>query len=207
MHSFIVPEPPPILDSPSVLRIQPDATSIGITDIRAVQHFLSRRPTSSAPPTVIIHSAELMTLPAQHAFLKTLEEPPPGSQIFLVTTQPDLLLPTILSRCQINSGVEPRNPNQRFNPSLTPDNSDFLTKLLAAGVGDRLQLIDEAKFDRESALTFLNEIECFIHSVILSERSESKDLVHIANLVHDTRTYLKANCNVRLTLDHFVLKL
>jgi DNA polymerase-3 subunit delta' len=36
----------------------------------------------------------------QNALLKTLEEPPPGTYIFLVTTQEERLLPTIRSRCQ-----------------------------------------------------------------------------------------------------------
>ncbi len=48
----------------------------------------------------IIDEAELLDTFGQNALLKTLEEPPPGTYIFLVTTQEERLLPTIRSRCQ-----------------------------------------------------------------------------------------------------------
>lgn len=48
----------------------------------------------------IIDEAELLDAYGQNALLKTLEEPPPGTYIFLVTTQEERLLPTIRSRCQ-----------------------------------------------------------------------------------------------------------
>ena len=46
---------------------------------------------------------------AQNALLKTLEEPPPASVFVLITSRPDVLLPTVRSRCQ----------RLRFGP-LTP---------------------------------------------------------------------------------------
>jgi DNA polymerase-3 subunit delta' len=49
----------------------------------------------------IIDEAELLDEAGQNALLKTLEEPPVGTTIILVTCREDLLLPTILSRCQI----------------------------------------------------------------------------------------------------------
>ena len=48
----------------------------------------------------IIDEAELLDPYGQNALLKTLEEPPAGPYIFLVTTQEERLLPTIRSRCQ-----------------------------------------------------------------------------------------------------------
>ena len=48
----------------------------------------------------IIDEAELLDPYGQNALLKTLEEPPPGTYMFLVTTQEERLLPTIRSRCQ-----------------------------------------------------------------------------------------------------------
>jgi DNA polymerase-3 subunit delta' len=41
-----------------------------------------------------------LNVEAQNALLKTLEEPPPASTFVLVTSRPDVLLPTVLSRCQ-----------------------------------------------------------------------------------------------------------
>lgn len=48
----------------------------------------------------IIDEAELLDKFAQNSLLKTLEEPPLGTYIFLVTSKPERLLPTIRSRCQ-----------------------------------------------------------------------------------------------------------
>jgi DNA polymerase-3 subunit delta' len=48
----------------------------------------------------VIVSADRMLGPAANALLKTLEEPPGRSAFFLLTSQPQALLPTILSRCQ-----------------------------------------------------------------------------------------------------------
>lgn len=48
----------------------------------------------------IIDEAELLDEAGQNALLKTLEEPPVGTTIILVTSREDLLLPTVLSRCQ-----------------------------------------------------------------------------------------------------------
>ena len=48
---------------------------------------------------VLIESADRMNPAAQNAFLKTLEEPPARTHLVLVTSAPELLLPTIRSRC------------------------------------------------------------------------------------------------------------
>jgi DNA polymerase-3 subunit delta' len=47
----------------------------------------------------ILHEADCITTPATNAFLKTLEEPPPRTTLFLLTTRPYNLLDTIRSRC------------------------------------------------------------------------------------------------------------
>lgn len=48
----------------------------------------------------IVDEAELIDLTGQNVLLKTLEEPPPGTYIILITSNEDRLLPTIRSRCQ-----------------------------------------------------------------------------------------------------------
>jgi DNA polymerase III delta' subunit len=48
----------------------------------------------------VIEEATALALPSANALLKTLEEPPPRTMFVLATTSPDLLLPTIRSRCQ-----------------------------------------------------------------------------------------------------------
>ena len=49
----------------------------------------------------IIHDADRITVQAQNAFLKNLEEPPKGSSFILSSGNPHTLLPTVISRCQL----------------------------------------------------------------------------------------------------------
>ena len=52
------------------------------------------------PRVVIIDHADALGVQAQDAILKTLEEPPSASVFVLITDRPDVLLPTVRSRCQ-----------------------------------------------------------------------------------------------------------
>lgn len=79
-----------------------DSKAIGIESVRQLEHFLSLKvPVDKSPNRVIIIlQANLLTLEAQNALLKTLEEPPTDSVIIMATSQESLLLPTIRSRLQ-----------------------------------------------------------------------------------------------------------
>lgn len=75
--------------------------SIGIEQVRALQHDAALAPNEATWKVYQILGAELLTLPAANSMLKTLEEPPPN--VVLILTIPDGadLLPTLVSRCQI----------------------------------------------------------------------------------------------------------
>ncbi|MDF1869478.1 MAG: AAA family ATPase [Phycisphaerales bacterium] len=60
----------------------------------------SMKSTSLVSKVFIVDESELLNSQTQNAILKTLEEPPPGTVIILVTSNEDRLLPTIRSRCQ-----------------------------------------------------------------------------------------------------------
>jgi len=68
--------------------------------IRSLIHFLRRRAFQSPFKVAIVSDGHRMNQSAANAFLKTLEEPPPNTVIFLLTTGTEGMLPTILSRCQ-----------------------------------------------------------------------------------------------------------
>jgi DNA polymerase-3 subunit delta' len=72
---------------------------IRVEQIRVLQERLALRPLEGGRRVVIAASAHKMNPAAQNAFLKTLEEPPPGTVIVLIASEPDRLLPTIRSRC------------------------------------------------------------------------------------------------------------
>lgn len=74
--------------------------SIGVDDIRGqINDTIMIRPYSSYYKIYIVDEAEKMTVQAQNALLKTIEEPPSYAIIMLLTTNQEAFLPTILSRC------------------------------------------------------------------------------------------------------------
>ena len=76
--------------------------SIGIVEIRQqLIDDVSIRPYESRYKVYIVNEAQKMTLQAQNALLKTIEEPPAYAIILLLADNPDSLLPTISSRCVI----------------------------------------------------------------------------------------------------------
>ena len=86
---------------PDVLSIQPgESGSIKIDQIRDAIERSAYRPFEGKRRVVIIDEADALVPEAQNALLKTLEEPPSASMFVLVTSRPDVLLPTVLSRCQ-----------------------------------------------------------------------------------------------------------
>lgn len=84
-----------------VLVVEPgDTGAIKIEQIRDIVDRAGYRPFEGRRRVVIVDGADAMGLPAQDAILKTLEEPPSASVFVLITDRPDVLLPTVRSRCQ-----------------------------------------------------------------------------------------------------------
>ncbi len=75
-------------------------TGIGVEQVRDVGRAVALRPFEGRFRVVTIDPADGMTVEAQNAFLKTLEEPPPYAVFVLVAAGEEALLPTIRSRCQ-----------------------------------------------------------------------------------------------------------
>jgi len=73
---------------------------IGIDAIRGLNERIALSSSSAGGRWTIVRDADMMTLEASNAFLKTLEEPPEDAHIILTSSRPDFLLPTILSRSQ-----------------------------------------------------------------------------------------------------------
>ena len=106
---------------PDVLFIAPSENgNIKIDPVRDAIDRAQYRPFEGRRRVVIIDEADALIHAAQNALLKTLEEPTPSSVFILVSARPDMLLPTVLSRC----------PQLRFR-QLSVD--DIATALMARG--------------------------------------------------------------------------
>lgn len=115
-------------DHPDVGMVIAQNRTISVDAIRHLESEANFRPYEATNRFFIIDNADKMNDPAANALLKTLEEPPEGAHIFLITSRPDSLLPTIRSRCQ----------TVRFSPVETADIERFL-------IDDRAFTHDEAR--------------------------------------------------------------
>jgi len=103
---FLIIEPDSLLATKSSESFDPEKTIksgyeiIKIAQIREIKTFLSQKSINSEKKIVLINDAHLLNEAASNCLLKTLEEPSNGIFI-LLTSKINLLLDTIISRCQI----------------------------------------------------------------------------------------------------------
>jgi DNA polymerase III subunit delta' len=83
---------------PDITIEQPERGMIRIDMIRQLQGFFRYAPVEAQCRVVLIDDAHTMNHQAQNALLKTLEEPPSGRLLILISSNPSRLLPTVRSR-------------------------------------------------------------------------------------------------------------
>lgn len=74
---------------------------IRIDEVRQAVDWIVTTSSRGRAKVVLLHPAEALNLQSANALLKTLEEPPRGARLLLTASQPEQLLPTIRSRCQV----------------------------------------------------------------------------------------------------------
>jgi len=84
---------------PDFVLLAPENSLIKVEQVRRLEEALSYKSFEGGLKVAVVDEAETMNASAANAFLKTLEEPPPGSLIILVSSRPDKLPATIRSRC------------------------------------------------------------------------------------------------------------
>jgi DNA polymerase III subunit delta' len=121
---------------PDVSWIRPESKSrvVTIDVIRELMQTVNLKPTMAALKVGVIVAADRLNVQAANAFLKTLEEPPPRSLLILLTTEPQRMLETILSRCLRLSFAD---SGLKFDASNTAWLSSF-TSMAAASAGGLL---------------------------------------------------------------------
>jgi DNA polymerase III subunit delta' len=135
-----------------------DKHELPISVIRDVCDQFALKPSRGGYKVAILDDADDLNEEASNAFLKTLEEPPPGSVLILIGTSAELQLETIVSRCQV----------VRFDPLAE---SEIATLLMEKGVAQdaadaaRLAALGEGSFGRAVGLAD-TELERFRRSMI-----------------------------------------
>ena len=85
----------------SVVQSQAEGDSLKVDQVRELQHMLALAPYESAYRVALLLRFEEATAGAQNALLKTLEEPNERVLLLVTADDPDNLLPTISSRCEL----------------------------------------------------------------------------------------------------------
>lgn len=186
------------LEGPFVNIIRPDP-SISIGRIRDLKSKLRLRPPRGVAKIAAILQAESLTLPAQHAILKTLEEPTPNTFLFLETQNPYSLLPTIRSRCQLVR-ISP-TPVKKADSAKSQAESLFKS-LCEATPGTRIQLL-KGITSREQA----QEILIDFLRILRGKMVTSPNLKQGLKATQEALLALEANVNLKLVLETLALRL
>lgn len=88
------------LAHPDLRWVEPEDATVKIEQVRDLIGFMFQTAVRSGNKAAVLEQADRMTVNAANAVLKTLEEPPPGSYLVLVTSAPQRLPATVRSRCQ-----------------------------------------------------------------------------------------------------------
>ena len=135
-----------------VIVVEPQGEVIKIDQIRELQRRLRYRPLEGGMRACILESADSMNDAAANALLKTLEEPPDETHLFLLTARPHKLLPTILSRCQWVKfrPLSIRNIAQILQRahSWPEERANFLASLAGGSAGKALVLGNRVDFKK-----------------------------------------------------------
>lgn len=176
--------------------LSPEKSTLKIDQIRALQQGVRYGPSASRYLVAIIEKADTLSDEAAAAFLKTLEEPPPGVVFILLAERPDKMLPTIQSRCQkitFSEAKKPWEPNPDFNSFF-----EELKSLPSKNILERLTFSARLEKERERVEELLYELSHFM-------RRQSE--VRSVRIILDTIRFIKRKANLKLALDNMCLKL
>ena len=211
--------------------------NIKIEQIRLFQAKIAEKPITSNKKVYIIDDAHTMTTEAQNCLLKTLEEPPEYIMIILITSNENLILNTIKSRCmKINfSKIEDEllkkylqenyNINEISSSMLDTISGSIKRAILLKDKEDIYKEVEKVISDLETKniIDVLNNSEIIYKSkedifdildyinVILFNlakiRMKKINYLNCINIVEKTKNNLKANSNFDMSIDNMVLKM
>jgi len=132
---------------------------VTIEQVRELMREIQLKPTEAEYKVAIITAADRLNTQAANAFLKTLEEPPAKSILILLTTEPQRILETILSRClRLNFAGEVVRP-------LDPAQSEWLAQFGALAATEQKTLLGRYRL-LDALLQKLGEIKSRVEETL-----------------------------------------
>lgn len=162
---------------------------LGIEQAREIKKYFSLKPYSNNVRAVVLENASNLTIEAQNALLKILEELPEHAMFLLCCDSDSNLLPTVLSRCQIiNPGSE------KYNYNSYNDYTKDLEALLKTDIKARFEYIEKLKAREEFFFDLIN----YFHQKLPENFDFVKELP-------DAEKWQRQNVNLRAILEYLML--
>lgn len=169
--------------------------NISINDLKKIKKELNFLPFNSPRKIVIITPADAMTIEAQNALLKILEEPADKSIVLLMVNNEDRILPTIYSRCQIIRLMS----KKIFEVGLPDGLKDGSWNAL-----QRFEFVSDL-IENENLHEILDGWLVELSRLLVKNPKEKK-WGYLIDRLNETINMLRSNINVKLALENLVLK-
>ncbi|TDP50376.1 hypothetical protein [Aminicella lysinilytica] len=181
--------------------------SIKTAAVKELLSDLKARPTGGDRNIAIINGGENMVIEAQNKFLKTLEEPNPGTVIMILSENRDNLLPTINSRCityrLIDFEGSDKNEMVAFAGEIAEmiGNRDFFY--------DIVKKLDSKIGDSREAEAFLDGLENVFGDMLIngSDTFGRERISNGVSYIEDSRRELRGNVIYKYSIRNLILKL
>lgn len=142
-------------------RIRPETENpLGIKDIRQFIKNLAIGSSTNFGKAGIILDGDSMSLESQHALLKTLEEPPPKTTIYIGTSNISFLLPTIISRAQ---RIDLSHEAKAVIIQNRDDVIAFVNELVLLKKGERIRNISRLGKTKEEVMAWIDTAIRVLH--------------------------------------------
>jgi len=190
---------------PNVFYVKPQGSSIKIEQLRELKEKLFYLPTEGFKKICIIDDADTLTLPAGNSILKILEEPPEDLVFLLLSSRPQALLQTILSRC-IHFYLRPLADQEmaallESKKPLPPAERELLISLAGGNPGRALQMLTQGSRQEklEEACELLRRMECSSEAELfslaeeLTRRDDLQEIIAVFVLIFRQRLHCRIN--------------
>ena len=149
---------------PDIIRVTHEKpNSISVDDIRVqINGDIQVKPYNGKYKIYIVPDADMMTVQAQNALLKTIEEPPAYAVILLLTENANSLLPTICSRCVMLKLRNIKVKRYLMEQLQVPDyKADVCTAFAQGNIGKAAMLAGSEHFNeiKDEAVRLLKNID------------------------------------------------
>lgn len=183
--------------------------SIKNDDIENLQQRLNQKPLEGERNIAIIKDADLITLRGYNRLLKTIEEPPEGTVIMLLSENINKLPQTIVSRC-----VHVRINEKISNVKQVPEAIEIFDLIIGnAPFYKQKQMVEKFVKDNEKALLLLDILEYNFRDLLLETcqkrryRKTKEYIFNAIDCIEDARKEININVNMQYVIKKMILKI